>query len=106
MIANGCPTARFVYQDMDPIEPYLSTMIPADADGATAPPADAPAPLVSINQDGSGLPNDAIQIWNATVNWSGTPSMTVTHDTDIQAAAFDENLCDFGGLHPAARARA
>ena len=100
MIANGCPSARFVYQDMDPIEPYLSTMIPADADGATAPPADAPAPLVSINQDGSGLQNDAIQIWNATVDWTGTPSMTVTHDTDVQAAAFDENLCDFGACIP------
>ena len=56
MIANGCPAARMVYQDMDAIEPYLGTMIPADADGDTPPPADAPAPLVSINQDGSGLP--------------------------------------------------
>ena len=74
--------------------------MPADADGDTMPPADAPAPLVSINQDGSGLPDDQIQIWNATVNWDGSPSMTVTHESDVQAAAFDENLCDFGACIP------
>ena len=26
--------------------------------------------------------------------------MTVAHDTDVQAAAFDENLCDFGACIP------
>ena len=100
MIANGCPAARMVYQDMNDIEPYLSPLMPADADGDTMPPADAPAPLVSINQDGSGLPDDQLQIWNATVNWDGSPSMTVTHESDVQAAAFDENLCDFGNCIP------
>ena len=64
-----CHTARFVYQDMEALQPYLSTTLPADADGNTPPPANAPAPLVSINQDGSGLPQDQIQIWNATVDW-------------------------------------
>ena len=100
MIANGCPAARFIYQDMDSIDPYLSPLMPADADGDTPPPASAPAPLVSINQDGSGLPQDQLQIWNATVDWSGTPSMTVAHESDVQAAPFDENLCDFGNCIP------
>ena len=80
MIANGCPAARMVYQDMNDIEPYLGTMIPADADGDTPPPTDAPAPLVSINQDGSGLPDDQIQIWNATVNW-GARRRSPSHTT-------------------------
>ena len=85
---------------MDSIDPYLSPLMPADADGDTPPPANAPAPLVSINQDGSGLPQDQIQIWNATVDWGSTPSITVTHNTDVQAAPFDENLCDFSNCIP------
>jgi hypothetical protein len=66
----NCQTARFVYQDMEAIDPYLPATLPADADGDTPPPAGAPAPFVSINQDGSGLPQDQIQITNATVDWS------------------------------------
>ena len=96
----NCQTARFVYQDMEAIDPYMPATLPADADGDTPPPAGAPAPFVSINQDGSGLPQDQIQITNATVDWSGTPSITITHDTDIQAAPYDENLCDFGACIP------
>ena len=56
-----------------------------------------PAPFVSINQDGSGLPQDQLQITNATIDWTGTPSITITHDTDVQAAPYDENLCDYYG---------
>ena len=46
--------------------------------------------------DGSGLPEDNLQIWNATVTWGGSPSIKVTHNTDVQAAPFDSNLCDYG----------
>ena len=49
----ACETARYVYQDMEAIDPYLPATLPADADGDLAPPADAPAAFVSINQDGS-----------------------------------------------------
>src|SRR5207247_3773188 len=70
--------------------------LPADVDGIGPPPNNAPALFVAINQDGSGLPQDQIQIWNATIDWSGTPSMSVpVHETDVQAAPFDENLCDY-----------
>src|SRR4029079_150585 len=96
----NCQTARFVYQDMEAIDPYLPATLPADADGALAPPAGAPAPFVSINQDGSGLPQDQIQITTATVDWTGTPSMTIAHEADVQAAPYDENLCDYGTCIP------
>ena len=81
---------------MEAIDPYFPATLPADADGDTPPPAGAPAPFVSINQDGSGLPQDQLQITDATVDWGATPSMTITHDADVQAAPYDENLCDFG----------
>ncbi len=97
MIADGCQVARMVYQDMESIDPYLPPLLPADADGDTPPPAAAPAPLVGMNFDGSGLPQDQLQIWNAKVDWSGAPSMIVTHDVDLQAAAYDTNLCDNNG---------
>src|SRR5439155_2775105 len=97
----GCQTARFVYRDMNAIEPYLPSTLPADVDGIAPPPPNAPALFVAINQDGSGLPQDQIQIWSATIDWSGTPSMSVpAHETDVQAAPFDENLCDFGHCIP------
>ena len=53
-----------------------------------------------MNHTDPGLADDQIQIWNATIDWSGTPSITVVHDTDLQAAAFDSNLCDYGACIP------
>jgi hypothetical protein len=97
MIASGCPVARMVYQDMESIDPYLPFILPADADGPTPPPAGAPATLIGMNFDGSGLPQDQLQLWNVKVDWSGTPSMSVSHDIDLQAAAYDTNLCDNNG---------
>src|SRR5262249_47809512 len=95
----NCDTARFVYQDMISIDPYLPATLPADADGPTPPPANAPAPLVAMHFDGSGLPSDQLQIWNATIDWGAPPSITVAHETDVQAAPYDTNLCNNNGLN-------
>ena len=73
----ACQTARMVYQDMSRVDPYLRDMLPADADGDTLPPADAPAPIV-VDQPGRDRPpDDQIQVWNATVDWGGSPSINV-----------------------------
>src|SRR5207253_2859149 len=91
----ACHTARVVYHDMLPDQPSLETLLPADADGTTAPPTGAPAPLVSMNPTQSGLPDNTLQLFNATVNWSGTPSLTIAHSEDISVAPYDSNLCDY-----------
>ena len=90
----ACQTARMVYQNMYDIDPNLPFIMPADADGDTPPPDGAPAPIVVLNFDGTGLPEDQLQVWNATIDWNA-PSISVVHDTDLQAAPFDSNLCDY-----------
>ena len=52
----ACQPARMVYQDMFTVDPNLPRILAADADGATPPPAGAPAPIVGMNFDGSGNP--------------------------------------------------
>ena len=60
--------ARMLYQDMyRDRRRTCGGMLPADADGATLPPAGAPAPIVEVDdQDGSGFPEDRLSVWNAT----------------------------------------
>jgi hypothetical protein len=91
----GCQSARVVYQDMNSIAPDLPRMLPADADGMAAPPAGTAAPLLAMNWTGSGLPENTLQVWKAAVNWSSNASLAVKHDSDIQTAAYDSNLCNY-----------
>ena len=91
----ACQTAHMVYQDMEDIDPSVPYMLPADADGPTPPPAGAPAPIVAMNLDLAGLPEDKLQVWHATIDWTGTPSISVAHENDLQAAAYDTTLCEY-----------
>ena len=92
----ACQPARMVYQDMFTIDPNLPRILPADADGATPPPAGAPAPIVGMNFDGSGNPADQLQVYNATINWvPSTPTISVVKEGDLQAAPYDSSLCNY-----------
>ena len=71
----ACQTSHMVYQDMEDVDPSLPIMLPADADGPTPPPAGTPAPVVTMNLDLAGLPEDKLQVWHATIDWTGTPSI-------------------------------
>ena len=54
---SGCGSARMLYKDMFTVEPNLwGGMLPADADGTTPPPDNAPAPLIEVDAQrvGSG----------------------------------------------------
>ena len=68
---NGCGSARMLYKDMLPVEPNLwGGMLPADVDGSTLPPANAPAPLIEVDAqewDPAHFPHDRLDVWNATV---------------------------------------
>ena len=48
-----------------------------------------------MNWTGSGLPENRLQVWKAAVNWSSNASLAVKHDSDIQTAAYDSNLCNY-----------
>ena len=93
----ACQTARFVYQDMVTLDPTLPRILPADADGPVAPPDGTPQPIVTDEDDGAGFPSDRIVIWNATMNWGGSPSITLTHEGDLPVAAFDQDVGCGGG---------
>ena len=90
----ACETSHMVYQDMEDVDPSLPIILPADADGPTPPPAGAPAPIVAMNLDLAGLPEDKLQVWHATIDWSD-PSISVAHESDLQAAPYDTTLCEY-----------
>src|SRR3954453_14796174 len=93
----SCQTARMVYQDMVNLDPTLPRILPADADGSTPPPNGAPEPIVTDNDDGAGYPADQIDIWNATMTWGGTPTISVTHEGVLPVASFDQDVGCGGG---------
>ena len=85
-------TARFVFQDMLSLDPTLPRILPADADGPDLPPSGAPQPIVTDNDDGAGFPQDRIDVWNATMTWGTTPTISVVREGYIPTAPFDTNL--------------
>ncbi|HET7857305.1 MAG TPA: hypothetical protein VFL41_12690, partial [Gaiellaceae bacterium] len=86
-----CQTARFAYQDLGAVDLTLGSMLPADVDGPTAPPQGAAIPLV-MSRDGA--PQDELEVWNATVDWSA-PSLSVVPEGELATARFNSNLCGF-----------
>ena len=81
-------------------------MLPADPDGATLPPANAPAPLIEVDDnawDPVHFPVDRLDVWNATIELgAGRRSLNVTHEGVLPTASFDGILCNFGAVRPAA----
>ena len=77
--------AKMAYRDMFAEAPALwGGMLPADADGPTQPPANAPAPMIEVDDDQWDPPNfpvDRLDVWNATVNFAPTPAaVTMAHE--------------------------
>lgn len=72
---------------------------PADADGAIEPGLSAPALLVrhrddEIHTPGTANPaQDAIELWELSVDWTTPASTTLTGPSDIPVSEFDSNLC-------------
>ena len=84
----ACEPARFVYKDMYDVDSSLGSVLPADADGSTPPPAGAAIPLVAMRD---GAP-DRLSVFSGTIDWS-VPSLTVTHDREVTTTPFSTNLC-------------
>jgi hypothetical protein len=86
MIAGG--SARGVYFDLAS-NGSLGGMLPADLDGAAAPPpANAPNYFVQFDDQ-----PDQLQLWEFHVNWANTANSTFTQRAVLPTAAFDSNMC-------------
>src|SRR5262245_12761325 len=88
----ACQTAGMAYQDLVTFDPNLPRILPADADGATMPPANAPQPIVTDNDDGAGYPDDRVDVMKAVFTWSPTPSVSVTREGFLPTADFDQDI--------------
>ena len=100
----ACGPARMLYRDMFPEAPALwGGMLPADADGPTLPPANAPAPMIEVDDQAWDPPNfseDRLDVWNATADWSGGGTLTMTREGALPTAPFDGILCGFSQCVP------
>ena len=103
-LMSGCGSARMLYKDMLPVDPNLwGGMLPADLDGSALPPDNAPAPLIEVDAqewDPAHFPQDRLDVWNATVDWSGAGTINVSHQGPLPTAPFDGNLCNFASCMP------
>lgn len=81
----------------------FQALIPADADGATPPPAGAPNPYMRHRDDEAHNPpgtpgQDFLEIWSFHVDWTTPANSTFTGPTNIAVAEFDSELCGFSSF--------
>lgn len=72
---QGQPAAM-VYFDLYTVDPYLGGMLPADLDGATPPPANAPNYFVEVDNNNPVVTFDRLQIFRFDVDWNTPASST------------------------------
>ena len=87
--------ARMVYFDLNSVDANLGGMLPADLDGATAPPADAPNVFVEFDDDAWGYSPDQLQYWNFHVDWTTPANSSFTKGGSMETSPFDANLCGY-----------
>jgi len=65
-----------VYFDLYNVNPDFSSMLPADLDGWTPPPAGSPNTFAEVDDALSLGPVDALRLWEFHVDWTNTASST------------------------------
>ena len=91
---NG-QSARFVYFDLYPVDPWLGGMLPSDLDGSTLPPSGAPNYFVQLDDDAWGYTQDQLEVWEFHVDWTTPADSTFTGPTLLATASFDSNMCGY-----------
>jgi hypothetical protein len=84
--------AQAVYFDLFSVDPNLGGMLPSDLDGPV-PPLGTPNYFLQIDDNGYGYPQDQIEVWQFSVNWSNLSASTFTRATLLPTAAFDSDMC-------------
>jgi hypothetical protein len=85
--------AQAVYFDLYSIDPNLGGMLPTDLDGQ-APPAGTPDYFMEADDNGYGFPQDQLEMWAFSVNWTNPGASSFTHVANLATAAFDSNMCN------------
>lgn len=88
---QGLP-AQAVYFDLFSVDPNLGGMLPSDLDGQ-APPAGTPNYFMQADDNGFGYPQDQLEVWAFSVNWSNPGASTFTNVGNLATAAFDSDMC-------------
>ncbi len=90
----GDPAGQ-VYVDLYGVDQNLGGLLPSDADGPTPPAANTPNYFVQADADEYGYPDDALEVWEFDVNWSGTSTFTA-QNTSLTTANFNPWICGAG----------
>ncbi|MBI9067696.1 MAG: PKD domain-containing protein [Salinivirgaceae bacterium] len=86
----GDASAEAVYQTFNPPASGFFVPLPADASDGVMPGTNTPCPIFAYADDAWGSSAiDVINIYNASVTWTGTPIMNVTTAANLNTAAFD-----------------
>ncbi len=87
----GDATAEAVFQTFSlPTPGGFFVPLPGDASDGTMPGAGTPCPIFSYTDDAWGGGNiDGVLVYNASVNWGGTPNLAVTSAATLPTSAFD-----------------
>ena len=86
----GTPGARSLYVNYSPPKSGFFVPLPGDASDGTLPAVGTPCPIFSYSDNGWGTGyTDAVNIYNMSVNWSTTPTGSITLASTIPTAAFD-----------------
>jgi hypothetical protein len=85
---NADATAEMVYFDMAS-NTSLGGMLPADIDGSTPPPANAPEPYIQFDDSPTEL-----QLWQFHVNWTNTGASTFSRKALLPTTSFNSNMCN------------
>ena len=88
---QGLP-AQAVYFDLFSVDPNLGGMLPSDLDGP-APAAGTPNYFMEADDNGFGFPQDQLEIWQFSVNWTTPSASTFTQAALLPTAAFDSDMC-------------
>jgi len=93
---DGDPNARAVKFFLDGNAPGMLPLVgdgllPADVDGNTKPPKDAPAPIIGTQDDNAsyGAAFDALNIWELSITWQAHPVASIALKTQLPVASFD-----------------
>jgi hypothetical protein len=84
--------AQAVYFDLYSVDPNLGGMLPSDLDGQ-APSPGTPNYYIEADDNGFGFPQDQLNIWKFSVNWSNPATSTFTQLGVLPTAAFDSDMC-------------
>ena len=85
-------SAQAVYFDLFSVDPNLGGMLPSDLDGP-APAAGTPNFFMQADDNGFGYPQDQLELWQFSVNWTTPSASTFTQAALLPTAAFDSDMC-------------